>query len=73
MASNLVDITSATDFQENLSKDLDRVSVTYFWATWAEPCKKMTEVVGQLAKKHEKPLFLKVSCLFHLESLTYDH
>lgn len=63
MVSNLVDVSSAEDFQEKLSKDLDRVSVTNFWAPWAEPCKEMNELVAELAKKHDKVLFLQVSSI----------
>lgn len=60
MSDNLLTITSAKNFQETLSKDLERVSVTNFWAPWAEPCKQMNEVVAALAKEHPSILFLQV-------------
>lgn len=60
MSSNLVAISSPEHFQEELSKDLERVSVTYFWAEWAAPCKEMNEEVKKLASKHDKILFLQV-------------
>lgn len=61
MSANLFTISSPEDFQEKLSKDLERVSVTNFWANWAEPCKEMNKVVEALALKYEKILFLHVS------------
>lgn len=36
------------------------MSVTYFWAEWAAPCKEMNEEVKKLASKHDKILFLQV-------------
>jgi len=63
MATNLHTISSASEFQEKLSQDLERVSVTNFWAKaeWAEPCKQMNEVVKDLATKYETILFLQVN------------
>jgi thioredoxin-like negative regulator of GroEL len=54
------DITSATHFQELLSADLERVSLIYFWAPWAAPCKQMNELVIVLAKQHPTLLTLRV-------------
>jgi len=59
--SNLVEVVSVEHFQTLLSGDLDRVSITNFWASWAEPCKQMNEVIEELSKKHPSVLFLKVS------------
>lgn len=59
MSSNLVTITSAEHFKEQLSEDLQRVSVINFWAPWAEPCKQMNAVVEALAKNHDSTLFLQ--------------
>ncbi|KIM33554.1 hypothetical protein M408DRAFT_326249 [Serendipita vermifera MAFF 305830] len=59
-AKNLHTITSPEDYQSKLSEDLERVSVTNFWAAWAEPCKEMGKVVAALAAKHENVLFLEV-------------
>jgi thiol-disulfide isomerase/thioredoxin len=53
-------ISSTDQFQQLLSADLSRVSCTYFWAPWAEPCKQMTQVVVELAKKYPSALFLDV-------------
>ena len=60
MSSNLVTINSPEHFQQVLSADLERVSVTNFWAPWAEPCKGMNDVVAELAKNNSKLLFLNV-------------
>ena len=60
MSSNLIAINSSEHFQQVLSDDLERVSVTNFWAPWAEPCKNMNDVVAELAKKNSKLLFLNV-------------
>ena len=59
-------ITSPENFQQLLSEDLTRVSLTNFWAPWAEPCKQMNEVVLELAKKYPKLLVLQVrlGCYF---------
>jgi len=58
--SNLHQIQSSDQFKELLSKDLQRVSLLYFWAPWAEPCKQMTEVVTELSKKYPKILCLQI-------------
>ena len=60
MSSNLVTIDSPEHFQQVLSADLERVSVTNFWAPWAEPCKATNEAFAELAKKQSKLLFLNV-------------
>ena len=54
------EVTSPDQFKELLSKDLQRVSLLYFWAPWAEPCKQMTEVVNELSKKYPELLSLKI-------------
>jgi thioredoxin-like negative regulator of GroEL len=58
--SNLYQVRSSDQFKDLLSKDLQRVSLLYFWAPWAEPCKQMTEVVTELSKKYPKLLSLKI-------------
>ena len=58
---NLVDVTTNEHFQEQLGKDLARVSLVNFWASWAEPCKQMNAVVAQLAVKYPTLLVLQVS------------
>ena len=60
MSSDLITIDSPEHFQQVLSADLERVSVTNFWAPWAEPCKATNNVVAELAKKYPKILFLNV-------------
>ena len=57
-------ITATEQFQALLSADLNKVSCLYFWATWAEPCKQMTQVVTELAKKYQEVLFLDVRRIF---------
>lgn len=57
---NLVDIPNTSQFQELLSKDLKRISLIYFWTSWAEPCVQMNQVVEELAKAHPKLLALRV-------------
>jgi thioredoxin-like negative regulator of GroEL len=58
--ANLHDVVSSDHFKELLSKDLRRVSLLYFWAPWAEPCKQMTEVVTELSRKYKQLLSLKI-------------
>jgi thioredoxin-like negative regulator of GroEL len=57
---NIHQIQSSDQFQQLLSADLDRLSLLYFWAPWAEPCKQMTEVVVELSKKYPKLLSLQI-------------
>jgi Grx4 family monothiol glutaredoxin len=59
-SSNFHEVTAPEHFQALLSEDLQRVSLTNFWAPWAEPCKQMNEVVRELAKKYPNVLFLQV-------------
>lgn len=59
--TNYLKIESPEHFQTELSKDLDRVSVLYFRADWAEPCKTMDGVTTELAKRWQSVLFLSVS------------
>ncbi|KAF6756887.1 thioredoxin [Ephemerocybe angulata] len=58
--SNFAEIESTDQFKDLLSKDLNRVSVINFWATFAEPCKQMNQVFQELAKKYPAALFLQV-------------
>lgn len=60
MAENLHQVTSAEHFKELLSKDLNRVSLLYFWAPWAEPCKQMNEVIAELSRKYSELLSLQI-------------
>lgn len=55
-------VESAEQFKELLSADLERVSLLNFWASWAEPCIKMNEVVAELANANPQLLTLQV-CL----------
>ena len=57
---NLHQVTSSEHLQELLSEDLKRVSLLYFWAPWAEPCKQMTEVVKELTRKYPEVLSLQI-------------
>lgn len=60
-ATNPYRVESPADLQAQLSTDLDRVSVLYFRADWAEPCKQMDDVTTELAKRWPDVLFLSVS------------
>jgi len=72
-------VTSPDHFKELLSKDLERVSLLYFWAPWAKPCEQMTEVVIELSKKYPKLLSLQIEAeeqgdiseSFDVESVPY--
>jgi thiol-disulfide isomerase/thioredoxin len=69
----VVQVSSPEHLQEQLSIDLNRVSVLSFHAEWAEPCKQMNEVVRELAKKYPQALFLEVRRprrLHHSEIIT---
>lgn len=59
-ARNLYQVESPEQFQELLSADLERVSVLYFYADWAEPCASMTQVVSALAEQNKAALFLNI-------------
>lgn len=69
---NLHDVSSTPQFQDLLSKDLNRVSLIYFWAPWAEPCKQMTEVVAELSKMYPAVLFLQ-ACSWRIELVCVTH
>jgi thiol-disulfide isomerase/thioredoxin len=60
-SSNLLTIDSPEQFKDVLSRDLNKVSVLDFWATWAQPCEKMNEVVREASEKYKDVLFLMVS------------
>ncbi|KAJ8592866.1 glutaredoxin [Rhizopogon salebrosus TDB-379] len=57
---NLVNISSTTHFQGLLSNDLKRISLIYFWTSWATPCEQMNQVVEELARAYPKLLTLRV-------------
>jgi thiol-disulfide isomerase/thioredoxin len=57
---NLHQVKSSTHSQDLLSKDLECVSLLYFWAPWAESCKQMTDVITVLARKYPKLLSLQI-------------
>jgi thiol-disulfide isomerase/thioredoxin len=57
---NIHHVNSSDHLKELLSKDLERISLLYFWAPWAEPCKQMTEVVTELSRKYPKLLSLQI-------------
>jgi len=57
---NWQEVESPEGFKEQLSKDLNRISLINFWAPWAEPCKQMNEVALELAKKYPTLLVLQV-------------
>lgn len=59
--SNFVNISSPEQFKEELSKDLNRVSLLNFWAPWAEPCAAFNKAVEEAAAKYPSVLFLNVS------------
>ncbi|BGP49357.1 glutaredoxin [Rhodotorula kratochvilovae] len=53
-------VETPAHLQELLSADLARVSVLYFRADWAEPCKTMDGVTAELAKRWDGVLFLSI-------------
>lgn len=60
VTSNYHDVSSPEHFQELLSADLERVSVLYFYADWAESCTSMNQVVRALAEANPSVLFLQI-------------
>ena len=58
--SNMHFVTSPEHFQSLLSEDLERVSVLYFYADWAEPCAQMTEAVNALSEAKPEVAFLQI-------------
>lgn len=61
MAANFVNVSSPEQFKEELSKDLNRVSLLNFWAPWAEPCAAFNKAVEEAATRYPSVLFLNVS------------
>lgn len=57
---NFSEVSSPGHFQSLLTADLSRISLINFWASWAEPCIQMNEVVAELAKKYPQLLVLQV-------------
>lgn len=60
---NSFKVDSPAHLQQLLGKDLNAVSVLYFRADWAEPCKTMDSVTHELAKRHKNVIFLSVRLL----------
>lgn len=58
--ANLRTVSSPDHFKSLLSEDLERVSVLYFYADWAEPCAAMTQAVQALADANPAVLFLVI-------------
>ncbi|BGP17558.1 hypothetical protein JCM10213_004099 [Rhodosporidiobolus nylandii] len=58
--TNYHKVESPAHLQQLLSADLQRVSVLYFRADWAEPCKTMDGVCTELAKRWDSVLFLSI-------------
>lgn len=61
--TNNVVVNSPEHLQSLLSVDLNRVSVLYFRADWAEPCTQMDGVILELAKRWSAVLFLSVGLI----------
>jgi thioredoxin-like negative regulator of GroEL len=58
--SNLSAVSSPNHFQDLLNADLERVSVLYFYADWAEPCAAMTQAIAAMAEANPSVLFLQI-------------
>ncbi|GAA5908113.1 hypothetical protein JCM8208_003693 [Rhodotorula glutinis] len=58
--SNYHRVETPAHLQQLLSADLQRVSVLYFRADWAEPCKTMDTVTTELASRWDQVLFLSI-------------
>lgn len=57
---NYHQLQSPSQLQELLSKDLNRISLLYFRAEWAEVCKTTDPLIKSLAQKLSEPLFLEI-------------
>ena len=62
-----IDVTSPDQFTSIMEADLGRITLINFWASWAEPCKQMNQVVKDLATKFPHIAVLNVSSLSELE------
>ncbi|KIO25057.1 hypothetical protein M407DRAFT_94545 [Tulasnella calospora MUT 4182] len=59
-SSNYHDVSSVEQFKSLMEADLERTALLSFWASFAEPCKQMNEVVKELSKKYESILVLSI-------------
>ncbi|KDN41862.1 glutaredoxin [Tilletiaria anomala UBC 951] len=55
-----IEITSPEQFTSIMESDLNRVTLLNFWASWAEPCKQMNEIVVEIAAKNPQIAVLNV-------------
>lgn len=60
VATNYYKLESPSQLQSLLGADLQRLSVLYFRAEWAEICRATDPVVKSLSQKFEEPLFLEI-------------
>ncbi|XP_048464803.1 glutaredoxin 3 isoform X2 [Rhincodon typus] len=52
-------VESATQFQEVLEKAKRSLVVVHFWASWAQQCLQMNEVMTELSKEYPHVIFVK--------------
>lgn len=59
---NIIDVTDEAHFEAAFSAlPKGSYAVLDFWASWAEQCRQMNDVVDELAKKHPNLTFFKVA------------
>lgn len=60
MAGQVVEIQSPTQFTDVMASDLERVSLLYFYAPWADPCHGIKEVLQRLCPRYPNLQILSV-------------
>lgn len=58
---NMIDIYSAEEFLDSLSKAGDRLVIVDFYGTWCASCRTLFPKLCMLAEEHPEILFLKVN------------
>ncbi|XP_060698402.1 glutaredoxin 3 [Hemiscyllium ocellatum] len=56
----VVAVESSTQFQEVLERAKRSLVVVHFWASWAQQCMNMNEVITELAKEYPHVIFVKL-------------
>uniref|UniRef100_H2ZDB8 Thioredoxin domain-containing protein n=1 Tax=Ciona savignyi TaxID=51511 RepID=H2ZDB8_CIOSA len=56
----VIPVQNETEFNKHLTEAKKSLVVIHFWASWAEQCKQMNEVMAELATQNTNVVFLSV-------------